>query len=165
MEEEANSEKFLRDAYADRLKDVTPETLPQFIEDVMSDPHVDDYGGICVAIGMIAAASAWAMNRHPGARGGITGFQAGAVMWEFIRHWDSSIVGECGARIQRFDDLLYPQYAEKFTTISRSTADLVQDRARVLLEEKSAGEVHPNVRAHWQVLAAGQPPFGIRVAD
>ena len=47
-----------------------------------------DYGTVCHAIALSAVATAWAANKT--AQGGITGFQAGAVMWEFIKNWSYS---------------------------------------------------------------------------
>ncbi len=62
----------------------TLESLPEFMRHLLSD-YQHDYGTICHAVAACAVGAAWAANSAP--HGGITGFQAGAVMWEFIRHW------------------------------------------------------------------------------
>lgn len=165
MSDEVNHEQILRERYVERARSATPEELAGLIDEIMTDPHTNDYGGVGVAIGLIAAASAWAMNRHPGARGGITGFQGGAVLWEFVRHWDSGRIGEAGARIQSFDNLMFPQYADSFQTLPRSAVDAVQRMARERLETADRSQVHPEVIAHWETLAAGQSPYGMRVSE
>ena len=62
----------------------TLETLPGFINYVMND-YMHDYGTICHAVAACALASAWAANDSP--NGGITGFQANFVMWDFVKQW------------------------------------------------------------------------------
>ena len=47
----------------------------------------------------------------------ITGFQAGFVMWDFIKDW-SFRGNKCGLKIVNYDDMLYPQYNHKFQKIS-----------------------------------------------
>lgn len=65
----------------------TLETLPSFLKNLM-EGYNHDYGTVCHALAAGAVATAWAMNAHD--NGGITGFQAGAVMWEFIKGWNKS---------------------------------------------------------------------------
>lgn len=158
-ETEVSLEQALRDEFTPLIKTVTLAELPAFIDKLMNRQH--DYGSICVALGLAAAATAWAGDKHK--NGGITGFQAGAVFWEFARAWGSPTIGECGARFVNYDDLLFPQYGERFTAISPDTLKKVQEVALKRLSEK--GElVHPEVRAHWEAIALGQSPFGLRVA-
>lgn len=152
-------EKALRDEYAPRVREVTLEELPSFISELMDREH--DYGSICVAIGIAAAATAWACNKHK--NGGVTGFQAGAVFWEFVRAWGSPSIGECGARIVNYDDLLFPQYADKFTSISADTLEAVRKAAEKNLAERD-GPLSEAVIAHWQSIVDGHPPFGLNVA-
>lgn len=131
--------------------------LSAFIKE-LSNKYEHDYGTICHAIAAGAIAAAWTVDRSPS--GGITGFQAGAVMWEFIQHWMFE-GNKCGLRLIDYDDLLYPQYAEKFDKkISKDVMEKLQSEAKELLKE-SAG--HESVRKHWQSLADGNPPFGFRV--
>src|SRR5881392_1247840 len=95
----------------------TLETLPAFLAKLAAYEH--DYGTICVAIGAAAIGAAWALERSP--QGGITGFQAGAVQWEFIHAWDANMAGNNPQRLINYGDLLYPQMADKFTTIPAET--------------------------------------------
>jgi hypothetical protein len=118
-----------------------------------------DYSSIVYALGAGAVALCSGMDREGG---GITGFQAGAVMWEFIANWGLGYKGK-PLRLQNFADMLFPQYDYKFEkTITRDTWDWLQNEAQKNLEGK---EGHPGVRAHWQAIADGHLPFGYAVRD
>lgn len=147
-----------RKEWQERAKKMTIAELPEFLRE-LSEDYQHDYGTICVAIGAAAVAAAWAMERTP--QGGITGFQASAIIWEMIQGWNDSMIGKCGARIQRFDDLLYPQYVDKFTSITPDTWTKLQEMASANLAKKS--DAHPEVAAHWASIAEGNVPFGLRI--
>ena len=70
-------EQWYKDANAQTL-----ETLPAFLNHLLND-YEHDYGTIVHAITAGAIATVWAMNRTE--NGGISGFQAGYLMWGFIR--------------------------------------------------------------------------------
>jgi hypothetical protein len=135
------------------------ETLPAFLAHLMNDYH-HDYGTVCHALSAGAVATAYAMNRAEGARGGITGFQSGCVMWSFIKHW-SDLTGP--ARLVKYEDLLYPQYDHKFTDVSQEIMNWVKAEAEKKLKEERLANVHPDVREHWEFLASGGIPFGLRL--
>lgn len=136
----------------------TLETLPAFLTKLTQD-YQHDYGTICKAIAVAAVAAANAVDASP--QGGITGFQAGAVMWEFIRGWQG-IQGPL--RLVRYGEMLYPQCADKFaTTIPRSVFAELQ---RLAGERLAAGDyAHPDVRAHWQSIVDGVVPFGYMLVN
>jgi len=157
--EDDNSEQKLRDEYTDRIRTVTIAELPDFIAGLMNRQH--DYGTICVALGIAAAGTAWACNKHD--NGGITGFQAGAVFWEFAKAWGSPSLGETGARILQYDNLLFPQYDHVFTKISQSTFDRIKAAAEKKLAERDDERTAASVIAHWQSIAAGNVPFGLGI--
>ena len=111
----------------------TLKTLPDFINHVMND-YSHDYGTVCHAVAACALAAAWAANEEP--NGGITGFQASFVMWDFIKQW-SFTHNKTGLRIVDFDNMLYPQYENKFNkTISKDLWERLQDEAKNLLAER-----------------------------
>lgn len=143
--------------YAD-AESVTEATLPEFVHHVVHD-YAHDYGTICHAVAACALAAAHAVN-HDKDQGGITGFQAGCLMWEFIRRW---IHIDGPARLLQFKMMLYPQHADDFTTIEPRTRDWLVAEAKKQLE--SAGEMHPSVRAHMESVAAGKVPFGYTVKE
>lgn len=141
----------------EQAKKQTLETIPAFVDHVMND-YFHDYGTVCHAITACAIAAAWAANAAPGAQGGITGFQAGFVMWDFVRHWNYER-NKTGLKMLDYDDLLYPQYKHKFDkVISLEMWEAVQREAKHNLE--SIEHAHPDVVAHWRSIVAGHIPFG-----
>lgn len=145
-------DKELIESWYQEAKSITLEVLPEFLERLMSYPH--GYGSICHAIAAGAIAAGWAMNNSD--KGGITGFQASAVMWQFIRGWEYQS-NKCGMKLLDFDKLLYPQYESHFdNVISLSTWEMLQKEAKEKLSDQSA---HPDVRAHWESIASGNIPF------
>lgn len=141
-------------------KKVTLEKLPGFINHLMND-YRHDYGTICHAMAAGGIATMWAIDKAP--QGGITGFQAGCIMWEFIRHWNYSY-NKCGLRLVDYDDMLYPQYYDRFQkTISKSVWESLQAEARQHLANN--GGAVTAVTAHWKSIVDGEVPFGYTVAE
>lgn len=163
MKEQINEEMDLeKEWYAEAAKQ-TLKTLPGFINHVMND-YIHDYGTVCKAIAACAIAAAWAANEENGAQGGITGFQAVAVMWEFIRIWEFTS-NKTGLKILDYDNMLYPQMADKFEKkISRGVWNLLQKEAKERLE-KDGESAADSVVAHWRSIVAGKVPFGYVVKD
>lgn len=149
----------------EQAKKQTLETLPEFVRHVMND-YGHDYGTVCHAISACALAAAWAADREES--GGITGFQAGFVMWDFVRQW-SYPSNKTGLRILNYDEMLYPQYDYKFEkTLSPEIWEDIQKAAKEELETDETVRgypVHPAVIAHWQSIAAGVLPFGFVVKE
>lgn len=129
------------------------ETLPQFLT-MLTEDFSHDYGTICHVLAAGAVATATALNRSP--EGGITGFQAGAVMWEFIKNWGMGHDGPM--RLVDFEDMLFPQYEEKFRTISKETWEYLQKEAQKNLDSENTAI--PEIEAHWKSIVNGQVPFG-----
>lgn len=141
-------------------KDIkTFDDLVAFLQRV-KDTCNTSYGTAPRAIAQAALATAWYLSSEFG----ITGFQASFVMWDFIRDWSFSN-NECGMKIVNYDDMLYPQYNDKFQkTISEDTFKALQKAAKKNLKEKNE-HAHPNVIAHWQSIMNGNVPFGYVVRD
>lgn len=94
---------------------------------------------------------------------GITGFQAGCVMWDFIRDWNYS-KNESGLKIVDYDNMLYPQYRYHFEkTIKPSVWEALKKEAAKRLEDSKYA--HPDVINHWKSIVAGNVPFGYSVKD
>ncbi len=108
--------------------EMTLEKLPAFITKLVEE-YEHDYGTICHAIASGAIATANAIQRSPS--GGISGFQAGCVMWEMIKQW--GVFGDGPLRMVDFSDMLYPQYAYKFKSITRHVWETLQAKAKVNL--------------------------------
>ena len=139
--------------YAEAKKVETPEALNEFIARRYAETL--DYGTIVYACGATMKAAFRVMDAHP-QFGGITGFQAGCLMWEMIREF--GMFSEGPLRIQDFDNLRFPQYDEKFrTTISPESAKALSERAEKAL---TGGPMHPEVRSRNEAIARGEfPPF------
>ena len=131
--------------------------LKDFYSSLFND-YVHDYGTMVHAIGAfaVAAASLGADTM------GITGFQAGFVMWDFIQNWTYTH-NKTGLKIVDYDNMLYPQYDYKFDkTISPETWSALQKEAAEKLA--AAGDyAHPDVVEHWRSIANGEVPFGYKV--
>lgn len=156
--QQITEEEKIHEQWFEEAKNVTPETLPAFLEHVMGD-YGHDYGTACHALTACALAAAWAANHHPGSRGGITGFQAGCVMWGFVQHWQN-IKGP--VRLVEYEKMLYPQYEEKFQkTITPDTWKWLCEQAAEKLKDQE--NVHPDVVMHWGRIMAGEVPFGYTV--
>lgn len=138
--------------------DVTLEELPKFINHLVND-YAHDYGTICHAMTAGAIATMYAMDKED--CGGITGFQASAIMWMFIYHWIKPN-NRAGLRLVDYDDLLYPGNRERFDKVLKpSTFAKLQEAAKEKLQDYE--HAHPSVIAHWQSIVDGIAPFGYEV--
>lgn len=149
----------MRDELREKRKNIkTFEELTDFLKDV-EDNYGNGYGDAPRAIAQAALAVAW----HLAGVYGITSFQAGFVMWDFIRDWNYSS-NKCGMKIVDYDNMLYPQYDHNFEkTISTDTWYALQEEAKKNLVETDYA--HPNVKAHWESIVEGKIPFGYVISD
>lgn len=141
------------------------ETLPEFMNHILND-YCHSYGTICHAISACALAAAWAANHSD--QGGITGFQSGFVMWDFVRQW-AYRNNKTSLRIIDYDKMLYPQYKDYFEgrTIYQSTWETLQNEAKRRLDEIDSGEesAADSVIAHWKNIVNGVVPFGYKIKN
>jgi hypothetical protein len=143
--------------YAEAKKQ-TIDTLPQYMTHILNDFPLT-YDTIVYAVSACALAAAYAADNSP--HGGITGFQASFVMWEFIRQWCFP-TNKCGLKIVNYDDMLYPQYRYKFEKrITEDEWHILKKQAEFLLTNKTF--VHPDVKQHWENISAGIIPFGYEI--
>ena len=138
----------------------TLDTIEGFAKHLMGD-YIHDYGTVCHAIAASMMGMMHATNDSP--YGSITGFQAGEIMWLLIRYmnYPSNV---CGLRLIDYDNMLYPQYEDKFTEhkLSKETFEAMQKEAAKKLEIDATrrDHAHPKVIAHWQSIVDGKVPFG-----
>lgn len=138
-----------------------------FIDDVssvdefinrLSTEYEHDYGTVVHAMTAVAIQALKKFDDTP--QGGITGFQANAIMWTFIRNW---MYHEGPMKLVHYERMLYPQYEGEFAKeIDKDTWKCLQDSARKKLAE--SGHVHPDVCAHWVSIVDGHIPFGYTLA-
>jgi hypothetical protein len=152
---EREREFAFRDKWLDRAKAVsTEDELAALVRDVLAEPQ--DYGTCVYSTAACALAGATLASKKLG----ITGFQAGCVMWEFVQRW---LHIEGPARLVRYHDMLYPQNAEKFVReIDSETAEYLKTEARKVLAG-DAEFMHPAVKEHLERVAEGWVPFGFAV--
>lgn len=150
----------LRDKLKDERKNIdTFDDLINFLRNI-KDNYNCGYGEAPRAIAQASLAVAWYLADEFG----ITGFQASFVMWDFIKDWLFSS-NECGMRLVDYDNMLYPQYEDKFQkTIGSDTFDALQNQAKRLIET-DGDHAHPAVIEHWKSIAAGKVPFGYVVKE
>lgn len=141
--------------YEDAKKVSTLDELMAFVKHVTTD-YDHDYGTICHAVASAALAAAWCVDRS--GQGGITGFQAGAIMWEFITHWNHQPDDLLG--LTDYGNILYPQYDDKFGTVPADFVTKLKEKAQANLSEFKGA--HPEVVARWRAVAAGDIPFPVR---
>lgn len=143
----------------EKRKDIKSfDELVKFLEDVKDNYNIG-YGETPRAMAQAILATGWYFAREFG----ITGFQSGFVMWDFVEDWCYP-GNKCGLRIVNYDDMLYPQYVHKFDkVISKSTFDALQKAAKQNLQD--VDYAHPDVKQHWESIAAGNTPFGYRVKE
>lgn len=153
-----NEEMHLENEWFKEAGECTVETLPKFVDHIMND-YIHDYGTACHAVAACAIAAAWAACKQEG----LTGFQAGFVMWDFVREWSYSS-NDCGLSIINWDNLLYPQYEYRFRgmEIPESVWHKVVEKAQKRLEECD-GCAADVVIDHWKSIADGYLPFGCRI--
>lgn len=143
----------------EEARNMTPENLNTFITKLVKD-YNHDYGTICHAMAAGAIATMYAMDKTP--QGGITGFQASCIMWEFIKQWMYKN-NKCGMKLLNYDNMLFPQYHDNFDkTISKQTWESLQKQAKMNLDDTDEN-VHVSVKAHWEDIVAGVVPFGYTV--
>lgn len=162
MEKKAITEDMnLQKEWYERAKSMTPDKFSDFFRELTED-YEHDYGTVCHAMAAIGLAGMYAFNNSEASKGGITGFQAGCVMWQVILHMNYES-NKCGLKLLDMDELLYPQYEYKFKAISSDTWDAVYKEAAKKLSETD--EAHPAVIAHWRRIVNGNVPFGLEICD
>jgi hypothetical protein len=124
------------------------DELRQIINAVLNRGH--DYG-TCVYAMSIAGEAAFNFVAR---KLGVTGFQASCADMDILRR-TRRIKG--GFALLDYENLLYPQYRERFDELTWErllveNKEWLREKAGVLLAENS--NAHPNVRSHWERLAA-----------
>jgi hypothetical protein len=156
---EKTSQEIIESWYKE-ARGITLEKLSDFLKHLTEDYH-HDYGTICHAHAAGGIAAMWAIDHSK--QGGITGFQASIIMWLVIKQWHFSN-NKTGLKIIDYDDILYPQYKERFEkTITKNTWEKIQQEARRNLEISQVAS--PAVRNHWGKIVNGEIPFGFVITE
>lgn len=154
-------EKEFKTKYEGRENIQTMEEFKALFDEAIND--ADDYGSIVLCCALMMNAAFSLVNSSP--NGGITGFQAGCLMWEMVMKYGSFEKGE-PLRIVNYNDLMYPQRVRRFNTIPKDAWEQVVNNAkRVVKELEENNQGHPEVVAHMKEVAQGKVPFGLIVAE
>lgn len=161
---EEENEFAVRDELRAKRKDITSfDELVDFLKYIEENCNTG-YGTAPRAIAQAALAVLWYLCE----KFGITGFQAGCAMWDFITDW-SFRDNKCGLKIVDYDNMLYPQYGYKFEkTISPDVWKALQEQASENLKENASDKMrtaHPDVIAHWKSIIDGKVPFGYSIKE
>jgi hypothetical protein len=133
--------------------------LPKFLDKLMND-YQHDYGTICHAI----TAGGLATMKTMSYKSGITGFQAGCIMWEFISNWMCEYKDK-PLKLLNYENMLYPQYQDRYEKyISKEIWKYLKKEAKRNLN-KEKGMVHPSVLKHWKNIVNGVIPFGYKLKE
>lgn len=138
-------------------------SFAKFAHHVLFD-YAHDYGTICHAAIALLGSALHAVDASP--TGGLTGFQASTICLRFLRN---EIYGSSrlGVMVRNLDDVLYPQYEDKFTGLDCKPeyAKRISALAAENLKETNGGKrpVKDEVKAWWERLAKGDFPAWIRV--
>ena len=147
----------LQDEWYTEAETMTLDRLHDFVSG-LDNNYSHDYGTICHAI--VASMLACGNAMDSGKNGGISGFQAGAIFWEFTRRWKHL---DGPAALIAYENLLYPQYEYQFNSISQDTFDWIKEEAEKNLAVDDKGNEH--MRNHWQSIVNGKVPFGLKIKD
>lgn len=160
IEDFENSREFeVKEQLERERKDIKSfDDLVAFLKRVKDNCNTG-YGTAPRAIAQAALATAWYLSSEFG----ITGFQASCTMWDFIMGWQYR-GNKCGMKIVDYDDMLYPQFDDKFDkVISRETFKALQKEAEKELEnpQYACG----SVINHWKSIVEGNVPFGYKISN
>ena len=132
--------------------------LDFFLKALMSEWN-HDYGTVIHAMTAGSIATIHVMNQDED-QGGITGFQASCMMWQFMQKFNQL---EGPMKLMQYEKMLYPQYKHRFDkTISPETWEWLQTEAGKKLGDYGL-KADPKVIAHWETIVKGRIPFGYKV--
>lgn len=138
----------------EKLRDVaipgpqTEQELHSLIAALATRQH--DYD-TCVYAMSIAATAAFEYMAHVV---GATGFQASCADMDILRR--TRRMGDSPFAIIKGEDMIFPQYGiqRRADELKEKWKSWARDEAQKLLREHQNKEIHPDVRAHWEMLAS-----------
>ena len=145
-----------RELYEKVKKVKTPDDFKKFYIEMSKTITEENSEDMIAAI--ILAAAQMAVGDFPKLVGAKA--KAGAIMWNFIRHWMPEFAFS-PLRILIYEDLLYPQFEKNFRTIDDSINVWIVDQAKRLLESQKASS--PALKAHWQSIVDGTLPYHLEL--
>ncbi len=150
--------KEIIDSWYKRASEVTPETFGDFINELLHGYDLD-YGASIHA----AAACTIAMFIACDDIFSLSGFQSSASIMQVLYKLNYPC-NKTGIRVIDYDEMLYPQYKDKFRSIPRNIWELLRKRASELIDEDKS-IANPSVLHHWKGVSSGIVPFGYYISD
>ena len=132
------------------------DTLDGFVKKLVNE-YEHDYGTIVHAMTAAVGATISAMNHSE--QGGITGFQASALMWQIL---EKEFHVEHPSKLVRYENMLFPCFEEQFTAIPPDVWVWLRERAKFLLDDKPL--LDESVKRHLKTVVEGVVPFGYKIA-
>jgi hypothetical protein len=153
LSEKEDGFEVIREAWMKEARKMEIARLEAFMDRLLT-AYQHDYGTAVHACTACTLAAAWAASRQQG----ISGFQASHVGLRFLAEWN---VLKGPFKIVDYMQALYPQYLDRLgpQRLDPSTAVWLRSEASKLLAD-DARDAHPDVRSHWELLAAGGMPAG-----
>ena len=163
---ESEADKAIVESWYERAdKFGEDDSVDKFVEELLSK-YSFDYGTLVHATTAVAMAALSKMIR----KFGLTGFQHGCILHQMIRR-EFGLGRKIGHRVQDIDNILYPQYVERFTAfrISSDVAELIKKVAQEMIDsdknEPSGLHACSHVIDHWKRLTTGWLPPGVVVKE
>jgi hypothetical protein len=150
--------KDIIDSWYKRAREVTPETFGDFINELLHGYDLD-YGAKIHA----AAACSIAMFNACSDIFSFSDFQGSASAIQILYKLNYPC-NKTGIRVIDYDDMLYPQYEDRFRSIRRDTWEYLRKRADELIAERQS-TADPSVLHHWMNISFGGVPFGYYISD
>ena len=149
----------LKQKWKEESEKLDIDSLGPWIKDItLNTKH--DYNTVAEAV----VAATLAASDTVGKTLGITAFQHGWAGGQVLLRFQYS-TNKAGIKIIDFDNMLYPQYGDRFDrTIDQNTWSSLQKEAKRLLSERGE-DCHPDVKEHWQSIADGIIPFKYKLED
>lgn len=157
-----NNKKLPWDEWFEKAKQVrTIEQFNELYEYLFNGDIQHTYDSAVHATSALAIAGGWLGS----ATEGITGFMAAHVKFDFLRQWDN-IGKSVGLKVINYDDLLCPQYVEKFPlkVIKKNVWLALQRACKEKLEVDGRCACY-KVRQYWGDICNGIIPSSLVVVD
>lgn len=145
----------LKQELYDKIKQVDSiDKFNSFYKEITNQP-INEGNIVEMASAFILAAANTLVQKYPKM---FTKDRSGEIMWNFIRSWLPEF-SFSPLRMLIYEDLLYPQFARNFKTISQDIFEWIQNTAKNHLERHK--DASPDLKVHWQSIIDGQIPYGL----
>ena len=154
----SEDDKDIIDSWYKRANEIKPETFGDFVNELLHGYDLD-YGAKIHAASACTIAMFYACDDIFG----FSSYQYSTSVMQVLYKLNYRI-NKTGIRVLDYDDMLYPQYEDKFRSIRQKTWKLIRKRADELIA-KNKSMAGPSVLNHWTSISLGVVPFGYYISD